>query len=115
MVNKIPFMQDARERNKRNRLPLQTSTERELAFARLEPARRIVKFPFELQRGRSFLLGLCLVVAIPLFFGLVFEARGQDQRPVHRRLQAFPVGHGRGMQLHGQAQFNAVSVLPRSA
>ena len=95
--------------------PCEAPTEPELTFSWLEPARWIIKFPLELQRRRWLLLGLCLVVAIPLFFGLIFEPRGQDQRPVHRGLEAIAVGHGRGVQLHGQAQFNAVSVLPRPA
>ena len=47
VVNKISFMPDARQWHKRDRPPLRTSSEGKAAFSRLEPARRIIKFPLD--------------------------------------------------------------------
>ena len=61
VVDEVPLMQNARERDERDGLPLGNGTERQLLIRRLEPTCRILEFALELQRRSRILFGLRLV------------------------------------------------------
>ena len=107
-------MQNARQRHKRHGLILRNRRNASFPPAGSSQLVGIVELALELQCGRRFFLlrrGKVPVPPLPRFF---FKARGQYQGAVHRRLKSFLIGHGGGVQVHGEAQFDAIPVLPGS-
>src|ERR1019366_8231558 len=102
VVYGVAFMHDVRQRHKRHGLILWSCAERESSARGFEPARWVAGFALELQGGQGLLLLFRSKVTVPLLAWFFFEACGQYQRAIHRRLKTFLVGHGRRVQVHGK-------------